>query len=329
MPLPRIRMKHIQERLNELGWTLDEFRYQTERTSENSKPLAMNTITAVIKGRAVRYDTAVHVARTLGVTLADLTEQQIFPDTLAMLPIPGLSDKILDSLSKACEFDLDKKYPEAVAECDKLLNESQTWEEGAMIQIRRASFQDNGGEHRQALDALEELLAKAGAREGVAALLLRWAEYHKGIALRRLGDLGEAAVVFAGLRGDKKLEHYNAATHQLGVVRLEQAKLQTEDTCRRALLTEALDLFEEAAANWGTENNHRQGFSRRRAAEAHLLLGSIRQAIQAFADALVILARCHCGRYVDETREELLNTLPQKVADSLKCPPANMKASPK
>lgn len=265
--------------------------------------VGVTTIKAVENERsAVLGYNVVAIADALGVSLDSLVKQFIYPDGLASLMLPDMSRKMQDKLNRACDCDVIGNYQEAIAICDKLLLTAgrNGWEDKALIGRRRASFQDNMGKHEEAFRFLDQLIATAGPQNGVGVQLLHWAQYHKAIALRRLGKLAEAERELRELLTSPPWEHRYAAIHQLGVVCLEHAKGEDDPN-----LTAAFKHFEEARTHWQNEHNHREGFALRRMGQAYARKGLWGEAIEHFFEAVVVLARCRCWRYGEETRREM------------------------
>ena len=251
---------------------------------------------------AVLWETANAIAGALGVGLDSISRQYVYPDGLAMLVLPGVTVTVQDELYKACDFDVDGKYQTAIDVCDKLLASAHyNWEEKTLIKIRRASFHDNMGRHQEALDSLVELIATAGPQNGVGVQLLRWAQYHKAIALRRLGELEAAENELRLLLLDSEAEYWYATIHQLGVVCLKRAQKGPNNS----ELDNALDHFQIARTHWKSERNHREGFALRGMGQALAEKGLMKESIEHFFEAAIVLARCRCSRYVEETRKEL------------------------
>jgi transcriptional regulator with XRE-family HTH domain len=220
-------------------------------------------------------------------------------------------------LQTAIRRDLSGKPGEARTRCEELLNDVQDEASRTILLVRLLTFLEHSGSranvapYREAIDLGEAHLKLLDKSNDPATAERGWLEYQVGICRRQLaasvskadekgGQLQKAEAIFKRLLGSA--EHKTSARHQLGVVVLEQFRLNRSE---QSLLAAAKSHFMSAHAEWERLGDHRVGFADRRLAEVSEAEGEYPAAFEHLHAALVTFARERMQRDVDATRERL------------------------
>lgn len=159
--------------------------------------------------------------------------------------------------------------------------------------VKLATVYENLGKPDQALDVLNTLICHPKAEEERSWYW--WTQYHAGINLHKLGQNDCARNVLETVRERAQGDLAISALHQLGVIDLEEGKLE-----------QAKEKFEQCLRERGDdEYNHRRAFEYRRLGQVYALMERFEDAQQAFAEAVIISKRCGDWRYVWRTRKDI------------------------
>lgn len=250
--------------------------------------------------RAISTGTAKKVSRALGTNIDSLKKHDVYRDGLAYVELCGVRDNHRIQLARARDCDMAGNHRDAIFICSRILRTIDRHEFAirAAILILLATFLDNAGRHKEALDRLDS--NRDPWTERVPKRLVNWAAYHRAIAHRRLGQFERAERELRPLLVDPTGEHWAAAKHQLGVIYQERSSGKEGN-----LIDQALEHFLESQLCWQKERNHREGFSLRRMAQSYAQKGALAKSIRCFIDAIEVFTRCRCRRYVAETRKDL------------------------
>jgi transcriptional regulator with XRE-family HTH domain len=174
----------------------------------------------------------------------------------------------------------------------------------AFLCLKRDSIRSNAGWNAAALDGLDGLLDAHGQRLSPKSNLVGLIEFHRGVILRRMDRLDEAAALFG------KVQHRRicgpGAAHQLGVL----AALSAGSDVDSPYLAAAQKHFIRSLTAWTKgRGSYRAGFSEYRLGELCLTLGDPQRAKQYFYSASVRFESDGCTRYLVATRKAI-NDLP-------------------
>jgi transcriptional regulator with XRE-family HTH domain len=275
---------------------------ETQKELAKRAQISPRWLIGVEKGkRPVKISLASLLAEALDVELDSLLLKSIRESALSWKEVPGLSQAECRRLQSALELDMAGNPLAAVEQCDRILSRLRPGEGDfqTVVTIKKATFLDNAGKHREALAILDSLLENMGSGGGQRKEQWCWAKYHRAIANRRLGQFKEAERELRELQQDGDGRCKVSAQHQLGTVYLELAAAGREKFYRRALAC-----FEAVQEQWGEEGDHREGFAYRRMAEVYAAQGQLREALKALFSAATVFAAHECRRYVRDVEEE-------------------------
>ena len=171
---------------------------------------------------------------------------------------------------------------------------------GAVL-VRLVSFLDHAGSYQTGIDEVDAFINEM--TEQPADLGCAWLRYHKGICLRKLGRLDEAAAIFESLE-NRDGDFEASCLHQRGVVELAQYGVDPSPRAKSAL-QDARQFLEDCLSAWEGRGLHREGFTRRRLAQACALAGDYVAAIRHMTKAIEIFASYRCQRYRKEAWEDM------------------------
>jgi transcriptional regulator with XRE-family HTH domain len=222
-----------------------------------------------------------------------------------------LDKRYATQLAKAIRFDMEGRHDLAIRLCREIIEERDhiDFQACGEITVRLATFLDNAGNHVEAHKELQRLTSQQRPGHRLGPTLRRWAEYHLGICLVRLGRLDEAESVFLQLE-EVQGPHRVGAMHQLGVIDLQRALLK-EST---AMFRNAEQRFKRVRIEWA--GTHREAYPLRRLGQLRWAEGRPIDAITQYIEALVIFAKHRCDRYVEETKEDLRGYISSSVSKS-------------
>lgn len=230
----------------------------------------------------------------------------------AWLQLPTLPVAQGRELVHAIRCAMAGRADQAARICRRVLGQIQKddgFEEYAAVLVKLVTFLDEAGRHREALKELEEFSADLEAGYKCSPSCRLWAEYHRGICLRRLAE--EDTDLYSAAEGVfRRLEESGgklrtAAAHQLGVVYLEQAA-RTRGKRAARLFAQADQLFSKAHRDWKRRGGaFREGFPLRRLGQSCALQGRYREALERFLQALTVFIRYHSHRYVHNTLKDI------------------------
>lgn len=297
-----------------------------ERSRDVGAEVSRRTLQDVERNiRAVSARVRDDIARVLKVDPKDLVADTVHSPAAAgqvdvehelhvALPTPKLSSALRQQLIASIRLALSGRPENAARACRHILRQlskEDAFEEYAAVLVKYVTFLDEAGQHRRALDEIEGLLndIKDGHRCSKACRI--WAEYHKGVCLRRLAaadpDLFPAAANVL-----KRVEAEGgaigtAAVHQLAVVYLEEAKTRAAKDAKR-LLSKAEPLFRKAHAAWKRETSRswRQGYPLRRLGQLYALQARHDEALTHYLDALEVFSCHHVLRLVEATKKDIV-----------------------
>jgi transcriptional regulator with XRE-family HTH domain len=224
-------------------------------------------------------------------------------------------------LSTAVHEDMEGNHAKAIELCERVnrraldTDDRRGYEDTTVL---LATFLDHAGRHKESLQKCEQLLA-----DGKTSTSCRqWAGHHRGIALRRLGSLSEARAAFEQILQERG-RHLASTRHQLGVVALEEARLE-EGPRRRVRLDEAESTFKIAIGEWRNiagrltaRGYHRVAHSHRRLGHVYTELGDLRAALEQLLQAHQLFAWHHTSRYVEAVRREICDLMMRSSTQSV------------
>jgi 8-oxo-dGTP pyrophosphatase MutT (NUDIX family)/predicted negative regulator of RcsB-dependent stress response len=201
---------------------------------------------------------------------------------------------------------MEGRYDQALALIEELRTIAEkTGDMGVYVaaSVKLARVYENLGEPDQALDVLKTLICHPKAEEERSWYW--WAQYHIGINLHKLSRSDCARNVLEKVRERGQGDLALSALHQLGVIDLEEGRLE-----------QAKEKFEQCLRERSDdEYNHRRAFEYRRLGQTYALMDRFKEAQQAFAKAMRISQRCGDWRYVRRTRQDVATFL---IAPSLR-----------
>ncbi|MHC4934422.1 MAG: hypothetical protein ACYTGV_19790 [Planctomycetota bacterium] len=224
-----------------------------------------------------------------------------------------LQKRIQDKLRRAHSADMDGMHDTAVRYCREILEELDATKEpevAGKVRVRMATFLDNGDRLGEALDELDSLRAWLGqlslGEDGEEISIE--AELAWGRVLHRMRHFEAARKVLERILSERGAPYSISAMHQLGVAALGEYYFADpgDGAHRSALLEAAKRYFAEAIKEWSSlDFGYRCGFSHRRLAQVHRILGDYEATRQEYLAAIVMFARFDCYRYLAATRHEL------------------------
>ena len=276
------------------------------------------------------------IVKELGCRPEDVTQGWIVPHWRAMADVlrrSGDARAVRDALRRAHEDDRNGLHDAAVTKCRRLLKRISAKAEPELcfnIRNRMVSFLDNGDRKAEALAEVEALLDDLEQQQlGQDGDEIRiWALVSKGRLLGRMQEFAESREVLEGIRLGHGAPYDISATHQRGVVDLEEyeyAEARGEADRLPGLLASAARYFQDAIRAWSHLNfTYREGFSHRRLAQVHRVRGAYEHALGESLEAIVAFASFDCRRYLaasrherDETFAEMLRLLGERHAAEL------------
>jgi 8-oxo-dGTP pyrophosphatase MutT (NUDIX family)/tetratricopeptide (TPR) repeat protein len=164
--------------------------------------------------------------------------------------------------------------------------------------VKLADVLDHADRPADALQILEEFISLTDA-EKLYGRGYVWANYHKGICLRRVKRYDEARAVLERLHkaGDGGIAI--ASLHQLAIIDIEQGNFAEAE---KKLMVCKSERDKD-------EFNHRRAYEYRRLGQVYALTERRDEARAAFDEALAISARCADWRYVKEVRSDIARFL--------------------
>jgi len=184
---------------------------------------------------------------------------------------------------------------------------------GVTIQIKIAVIYSHTGEHRKSIELLNQLLVSFEGKPDAPIDLLKWAQYHRAIPLRRLKEFHAAENTLQPLLKDAEGELLLAARHQLGVVRCHEF-LKTKD---KNLFEQARSLINESRIEWRRQGNHREGFSWRRLGQLYAVQGNLRAANHCFLRASAIFELHGCKRHKRQIDKDIANYIDRHLPGTI------------
>ncbi|MFN0058694.1 MAG: helix-turn-helix domain-containing protein [Planctomycetota bacterium] len=293
---------HVRRLRKKQGWTQQELAYEADLSIGRIQKIEAGASVAVQRG------TAEALAETLGVPV-DYLITTVLPSWQS-LPNLGPLTKLRSIMAHAIRNDMNGRHAKAAqsaASVLRSLNYSTNEVAYCEVYLRWISFTDNAGHHDKAIDQCDRLLQLLAEHRHEDERVLQRADYQRGIALRRSGQIWEALALFERLLAKANCPAMEASIHhQLGVIDIECAKNQDYLDRRSAKLESSLAHFKESLRIWDQLGScHRRGFSLMRAGEALALRREFEAAMRRFVEAIKVLSFHNCTRYVWETERRI------------------------
>lgn len=301
---------------------------QFEARSRNmGAPVSRRTLQDVEHNtRPVSQKVRNRIARVLGVPPESITAdtlpshatlQKVNPSDKAdpdWIGDPELSLKQRRLLVAAIRLQVGGRPDGAAGRCRKLLEQvskQDRFEDYARVLVRLVTFLDEAGRHQEALKHLDEFYEDIDRGYVCSPLCRDWADYHKGICLRRMAKKKKDMDLYAAaekifLRLAKTGGSLAAgAKHQLAVVYLHQGAKAT-GARRSGLLRKSEGLFKWARVEWkGGTGAFREAHPLRRLGQLYAMQGRFDESLEMFLDALAEFSRYHARKYVRDVRKDI------------------------
>jgi tetratricopeptide (TPR) repeat protein len=256
--------------------------------------------------RAVKLGEIASVARVLGVCVDEIkgesAESLQSEHDWENLPIPVRDPR---TVRRALAFDMNSNFDGALdvlqgglAHLDpRNPADLRDW---AFLCVKRDSIRSNAGRNREALDGLDKLLDAYGESLIPKPILRGFILYHRGVILRRMERLDEAAILFTDLLPRKIF--VPGVWHQLGVL----GQMNAGSDVNSPFLAAAEVNFTRSLEEWAKGNgSYRAGFSERRLGELYLTRGDRLTAGLYFYSACERFESDGCTRYALATKEAI------------------------
>jgi tetratricopeptide (TPR) repeat protein len=312
MPEPRLKLDHqkiedfilTHPKVKRLDPKKPGYIEDANRSIAPVLQVSYNTLVKVLQPtekEGVTQRVAEKIANGMGCSLEDLLTHYYYPDGISSFGLSKIGDRVRAQLDKATELDLKGLPDKARKLCDRLLaSPGLHSRERALVVVKKAIYYGNAGQHRLSLGTLQEIFENSPEDNRI----LEWARFHRALARRRLWELDPKGSDLlddaeSELRQLRRQPHWAAAAnHQLGAI--HQGRKEFD---------KALECLEKARNIWQRENNHREGFSRRRIAQIYVAKKKYRWALEHLFAAACIFSRSGARRYADDVNKELKKLL--------------------